>query len=155
MKIVSYNYNEAFFLICNNLIYTHLYSSQLLISFSSRILYLSLLYCSFIFPLFSLDELLYLSQAFFVVSFFLPWCYLANKSLDIFIYIKKYMYKKIKRKTRELLKHLKMLQEFSAILNFNFIMIHIIHKVSLLLRISWIILKIILSNSFSRSIIKL
>ena len=46
-----------------------------------------------------------------------------------------------------------MLQEFYTLLNFNFIIIYIIHKISVLLKITWIILKIIFSNGFSRSII--
>ena len=47
----------------------------------------------------------------------------------------------------DLLKDLKM-----SLLNFNFFMIHIIHKKDYWLKITWITLKIVLLNAFLRSI---
>ena len=55
----------------------------------------------------------------------------------------KYSTRKLMKKF-DLLKYLKMLQEFYTLLNFNFIVIYIIHKVSLLLKIILIFLIILL-----------
>ena len=44
--------------------------------------------------------------------------------------------KEINKKKNDLLKDLKMLQEFYTLLNFNFIIIYIIHKISVLLKIT-------------------
>ena len=43
-----------------------------------------------------------------------------------------------------------MLQEFYALLNFKLIMIDIIYKISVVIKITWIIWKIIFPNGFSR-----
>ena len=48
-----------------------------------------------------------------------------------------------------------MLYNFYALLNFKSIMIYIIHKMSVLLKITLITLKIVLSNAFSREYNKL
>ena len=48
-----------------------------------------------------------------------------------------------------------MLYNFYALLNFKFIMIYIIHKMSILLKITLITLKIVFSNAFSREYNKL
>ena len=56
----------------------------------------------------------------------------------------------ISKKKTDLLKDLKMLQEFYALLNFKLIMIDIIYKISVVIKITWIIWKIIFPNGFSR-----
>ena len=69
------------------------------------------------------------------------------------MYMKK-LYKKNNKKN-DSLEDLTMLLQFYTLLNINFFMIYIIHKISVLLKITQISLKIQFSNAFSRSIIDL
>ena len=116
-----------------------LYSTSFCFSFSGRFLYLSWPCCRF-FPFYSLERL-YMFYEIFWWSFFLiliifSWWIFRH----FYIHGKKFIKKLIK--IIFLKKYLEMLQEFYALLNLNFIMICIIHKISVLFKITWIILKI-------------
>ena len=56
-------------------------------------------------------------------------------NLETFLYMQKKIVEQLKKKNY-LLEHLKMLQEIYTILNINFIMIYIIHKISVSLKIT-------------------
>ena len=133
MKIVSYNYNNMLFSFYNVFYYTR-----------------PSVFCHFLRDFVSFTTILLLFYFFFrktlipfrsVFWFFVFLCYLDNIQLD-YICEKSFIRKLIKKFD------LKMLKQFYKLLNFNFIMIFIIHKISVLLKITQITLNVIFSNTF-------
>ena len=133
MKIVSYSYNNMLFSFYNVFSYT-----------------LPSVFCHFLRDFVSFTTILLLFYFFFrktlipfrsVFWFFIFLCYLVNIQLD-YICKKSFIRKLIKKFD------LKMLKQFYKLSNFNFIMIFIIHKISVLLKITQMTLNVIFSNTF-------
>ena len=144
MKKVFYNYDKTFFLFHNIFFYIQ---PAFVFFFSGRFLCRSRLYCCF-FSFCSLERLWHLSWDFFLKFLF---NILVIFSWGIFISFS-YIWKKNDKnkliKKFDLLEDIVMLQEFYTLFNSSFIIIYIIHKVSVSPEITLIVIKIVFSNVF-------